>query len=157
MGAYVDLATADALERSLDQGGDGSFALEADDGRYTIALRRGVYVKRFTRDGRGGFSPGGSAFAVGSAGASLVGDLQRRRPHRRSPPSGRARPTGRPGGARGPVPAAFRPHLQLPPHERRQPARRGGPDDADLPEDARGNRALPLAFGAVLGVALPDR
>ena len=58
MGAYVDLATADALERALDQGGDSAFALEADDGRYTISLRRVVYVKRFTRDGRVGFSSG---------------------------------------------------------------------------------------------------
>ena len=58
MGAYVELPTAEALERSLDQATDGAFALEADDGRYTIALRRVVYVKRFTRDGRVGFSSG---------------------------------------------------------------------------------------------------
>jgi hypothetical protein len=58
MGAYVELATADALERSLDGGGDGAFALDAEDGRYTISLRRVVYVKRFARDGRVGFSSG---------------------------------------------------------------------------------------------------
>jgi len=28
---------------------------EAEDGRYTIALRRVVYVKRFAREGRVGF------------------------------------------------------------------------------------------------------
>ena len=58
MGSYVELATADALERSLDHGVEGSFALEAEDGRYTISLRRVVYVKRFTREGRVGFSSG---------------------------------------------------------------------------------------------------
>jgi hypothetical protein len=58
MGAYVDVATADALERSVDQGADDGFALEAEDGRYTISLRRVVYVKRFSREGRVGFSSG---------------------------------------------------------------------------------------------------
>jgi hypothetical protein len=56
MGSFVELSTADALERSLDQGADGAFPLEAEDGRYTISLRRVVYVKRFTREGRVGFS-----------------------------------------------------------------------------------------------------
>jgi hypothetical protein len=56
MGAYVELATADELERALDKGSDGSFALEAEDGRYTVSLRRVVYVKRFTREGRVGFT-----------------------------------------------------------------------------------------------------
>ena len=37
-------------------GGDGSFALDAEDGRYTVSLARVVYVKRFTREGRVGFS-----------------------------------------------------------------------------------------------------
>ena len=56
MGAYVDLGTADDLERALADGRDGSFPLEADDGRYTVSLRRVVWVKRFTREGRVGFS-----------------------------------------------------------------------------------------------------
>jgi len=56
MGAYVELPGADELERALDEGRDGSLALEAEDGRYTVALRRVVYVKRFTREGRVGFS-----------------------------------------------------------------------------------------------------
>jgi hypothetical protein len=58
MGAYVELSTADELEGSLGDGRDGSFALEAEDGRYTVSLRRVVYVKRFTREGRVGFSSG---------------------------------------------------------------------------------------------------
>jgi hypothetical protein len=59
MGAVVETGTVDELERSLGQGGgDGSFAIESEDGRYTISLRRIVYVKRFTREGRVGFTPG---------------------------------------------------------------------------------------------------
>jgi hypothetical protein len=34
----------------------GSFQIEAEDGRYTMALARIVYVKRFSREGRVGFS-----------------------------------------------------------------------------------------------------
>lgn len=56
MGAYVELGDADQLEEALDEGRDGSLALEAEDGRYTVSLRRVVYVKRFTREGRVGFS-----------------------------------------------------------------------------------------------------
>jgi hypothetical protein len=56
MGAYVELSAADTLERALDEGRDGSVALEAEDGRYTVALRRVVYLKRFSREGRVGFS-----------------------------------------------------------------------------------------------------
>jgi hypothetical protein len=56
MGAYVELSAADALEHALDEGRDGSVALEAEDGRYTVALRRVVYLKRFSREGRVGFT-----------------------------------------------------------------------------------------------------
>lgn len=56
MGAYVEVSDADALERALDEGRDGSVALEAEDGRYTVALRRVVYLKRFSREGRVGFT-----------------------------------------------------------------------------------------------------
>jgi hypothetical protein len=57
LAAFVPGATADELERALGQAGDGSFALDAEDGRYTISLRRVVYVKRFTREARVGFTP----------------------------------------------------------------------------------------------------
>ena len=56
MSANVETATADELEQSLGVGGAGAFQLEAEDGRYTIALARIVYVKRFSREGRVGFS-----------------------------------------------------------------------------------------------------
>ena len=57
MSAYVETATADELEQSLGDGGLGAFQLEAEDGRYTVSLRRVVYIKRFTRDSRVGFTP----------------------------------------------------------------------------------------------------
>jgi hypothetical protein len=56
MGALVTANSADQLEQALNSGSDGSLALEADDGRYTIAVKRVVYVKRFTREARLGFS-----------------------------------------------------------------------------------------------------
>jgi hypothetical protein len=55
MAATVQAGTADALEQALANGRDGSFPLEADDGRYTVVLGRVVYVKRFARESRVGF------------------------------------------------------------------------------------------------------
>jgi hypothetical protein len=66
MSALVDQGGADALERALAsadvsaKAGDGAFSLDAEEGRYTIALRRVVYVKRFARDTRVGFGAGAS-------------------------------------------------------------------------------------------------
>jgi hypothetical protein len=56
MGANVELQAADELERVLADGRNGAFALEAEDGLYTVSLQRVVYVKRFSREGRVGFS-----------------------------------------------------------------------------------------------------
>ena len=56
MSAYVETSTADELEQSLDGGATGSFQIEAEDSRYTVAISRIVYVKRFSREGRVGFS-----------------------------------------------------------------------------------------------------
>ena len=47
--------TADDLDRALAGDHDTSYSFEADDGRYTIALKRVVYVKRFARESRVGF------------------------------------------------------------------------------------------------------
>ena len=47
---------ADELERGL--GGDGSVTLEAEDGRYTVAVRQVTYVRRFAREARVGFGTG---------------------------------------------------------------------------------------------------
>ena len=59
MGARLSNASADELEQALSGDRDGSLQLDADDGRYTIALKRVVYVKRFTREARLGFTSGG--------------------------------------------------------------------------------------------------
>ena len=55
LGAVVDGDTVDRLERALSTGDDGSLALDVEDGRYTVAISRIVYVKRFSREGRVGF------------------------------------------------------------------------------------------------------
>ena len=55
MGALVETASIEQLEQALAQGGDGTIALEADDGQYIVALQRIVYVKRFAREARVGF------------------------------------------------------------------------------------------------------
>ena len=56
MGALVSLASADELERALSGGADGTVALDANDGKYLVPLRRVVYVKRFARESHVGFS-----------------------------------------------------------------------------------------------------
>ena len=58
MGALVPGDVADALEGALSDARDGAFALDADDGRYTVTLGRIVYVKRFSRESRVGFGSG---------------------------------------------------------------------------------------------------
>ncbi len=51
----VSVAAAEELEQALAAGTENAFALEADDGRYAVALRRVVYIKRFARETRVGF------------------------------------------------------------------------------------------------------
>jgi len=55
----VPQQTAEDLDRALAGDHDGSWSFEADDGRYTVALRRIVYVKRFARESRVGFGAAG--------------------------------------------------------------------------------------------------
>jgi hypothetical protein len=61
MAAFVTPSNADALEQALGSAdvragaGEAALSLEAEDGRYTIALQRVVYVKRFARDSKIGF------------------------------------------------------------------------------------------------------
>jgi len=57
----VSGGAADQLEQAVAGAepragaGEGAMTLEADDGRYTIALRRVTYVRRFLREARVGF------------------------------------------------------------------------------------------------------
>jgi hypothetical protein len=51
----VSLVDANALDDALASGREDALTLEAEGGRYTVALRRIVYVKRFARESRVGF------------------------------------------------------------------------------------------------------
>ena len=61
MSALIAPNSADALEQALGAAdlragtGEAALALDAEDGRYTIALQRVVYVERFLRESRVGF------------------------------------------------------------------------------------------------------
>ncbi|MGI9112374.1 MAG: hypothetical protein ACR2GT_09310 [Gaiellaceae bacterium] len=55
MGAIVTVAGADELERVLAAGNDQTYVLDATEGRYTIALGKLVWVKRYARESRVGF------------------------------------------------------------------------------------------------------
>jgi len=57
MGSFVTEQAAADLEGALNGNGDGAFSFEAEDGRYTVSLRRVVYIKRFTREAPVGFTP----------------------------------------------------------------------------------------------------
>ena len=52
---YVPTSTADDLDRALAGDHDSSLSFEAEDGRYTVAVRKIVFVKRFARESRVGF------------------------------------------------------------------------------------------------------
>jgi hypothetical protein len=55
LSVLVQQQAAEELDRALAGGHDATFTFDADDGRYTILLRRVVYVKRFARESRVGF------------------------------------------------------------------------------------------------------
>jgi hypothetical protein len=58
LNVYVPSSTADDLDRAMG-GGQGSLSFEAEDGRYTIAVPKVVFVKRFARESRVGFGADG--------------------------------------------------------------------------------------------------
>jgi hypothetical protein len=55
---WVDPKTADELEGAL-AGGKDSLTFDAEDGRYTVAVGKVVFVKRFARESRVGFGADG--------------------------------------------------------------------------------------------------
>jgi hypothetical protein len=57
--AFVSDASVRELEAALARGADGTFALDAEDGTYVVALRAVVYLKRFSRETRIGFGATG--------------------------------------------------------------------------------------------------
>ena len=54
LSVYVPSATADDLDRAL-AGDQESLSFEAEDGRYTVHMRKVVYMKRLARESRVGF------------------------------------------------------------------------------------------------------
>ena len=58
LNVYVPVSTADDIDRAL-AGEHGSLSFEAEDGRYTIAASKVVFVKRFARESRVGFGAEG--------------------------------------------------------------------------------------------------
>ena len=58
VGILVASDAADELERALAAPTQDVVGVEADDGRYTVALRRVLYIKRFARESRVGFGAG---------------------------------------------------------------------------------------------------
>ena len=64
MGALVDAverrcsSSRRSAPRRCGPTGEAALALDAEDGRYTLALQRVVYVKRFARESRVGFGSG---------------------------------------------------------------------------------------------------
>jgi len=55
--ARVSPQAVDELEHALS-GGAGVVPLDAEDGRYVVAVGKVVYVKRFARESRVGFGAG---------------------------------------------------------------------------------------------------
>lgn len=55
LNVLVPAQTAEDLDRALAGDHDSSLSFEAEDGRYTVALKRIVFVKRFARESRVGF------------------------------------------------------------------------------------------------------
>jgi hypothetical protein len=55
MSTIVTAKSADALELAVSGGADTTLNLDAEDGRYTVALSRIAYIKRFAREARVGF------------------------------------------------------------------------------------------------------
>jgi hypothetical protein len=56
MGAQAAVADVERLERHLESGGGGAVELDVEDGRCLVVLQRVLYVKRFSKESRVGFS-----------------------------------------------------------------------------------------------------
>lgn len=54
LSALTSVHLVDELEQALARG-EGAFAIDADEGRYTLVLNKIVYLKRFSRESRVGF------------------------------------------------------------------------------------------------------
>jgi hypothetical protein len=55
LGAQVPPGDAEALQRKLEAGGDGTVSLGIEDGTCVVVCSRVLYLKRFARESRVGF------------------------------------------------------------------------------------------------------
>jgi len=55
MSASIPAESANELAEHLASSDDGAYTLDAEDGRYVVALRKVTYLKRFARESRLGF------------------------------------------------------------------------------------------------------
>lgn len=55
LSVFVLSAVADELDRALADRAEGAVSFDAEDGRYAVAVRKIVFVKRFARESRVGF------------------------------------------------------------------------------------------------------
>jgi len=55
LSVLVTAETADEFERALAGDREVAYSFDAEDGSYTVSLRRVVYVKRWARESRVGF------------------------------------------------------------------------------------------------------
>jgi hypothetical protein len=55
LSALVTTDEVDKLEAALAKNGDGVFKIDAEDGHYSVSLRKVVYVKRYARESHVGF------------------------------------------------------------------------------------------------------
>ena len=55
LNVFVLPAVADELERALTDRAEGAVSFDGEDGRYAVAVRKVVFVKRFARESRVGF------------------------------------------------------------------------------------------------------
>jgi hypothetical protein len=58
IGAFVDAASAEQLERALHEDGPRVIVLASEDGPYHVVVPMVAYFKRFSRAGRVGFGTG---------------------------------------------------------------------------------------------------
>ena len=56
VGCFVDVASADQLERALHEDGPRVVVLDTDDGPYHVVVPRVAYFRRFSRASRVGFA-----------------------------------------------------------------------------------------------------
>lgn len=58
IGGFVDVPSADQLERALHEDGPRVVVLQTEDGPYHVVVPRVAYFRRFSRASRVGFAAG---------------------------------------------------------------------------------------------------